>query len=198
MSKDIFAQLVSFVFNPVSIATLVPFIVVYKYTNNSIYALKWFLFSLLFILSAVFFVLFGITKGYFSNFDITKKEERPMFFVVILFLTILFISSSIFLKGFSFPSTVAGIGILYGIGIFLIVNNFVKASGHMGVATGFVVTLWLLYGINYLLGTIWILPLLAWSRLHLKRHTKIEVLTGIVLGTIITICTFLIGRYIFN
>jgi hypothetical protein len=64
------------------------------------------------------------------------------------------------------------VGIVVGLLIYEFINTKIKASIHVGVA---VALLWELvyYMWQYFILTAWIVPVVAWSRMILKRHTKL-------------------------
>jgi PAP2 superfamily. len=62
-----------------------------------------------------------------------------------------------------------------------VVNIRVKASMHLAFHT-FLGVLILYFNKNAGLGFLLFAPLLAWSRLHLKRHVKKEIFAGVALG----------------
>ncbi len=188
--KKILAEIVSLLFHPVLFILLMPFIVIYKKTQDGMYALKWEMFSIVFLFAVLAYFIWEKRKGAFSDFDISKREERKKFYIFLLFLTCLYLLVPLLYKGLVFPMTVISFGIIFGIALFACLNYFIKASVHMGVACAYVITITAFYGINGFLLTFYILPLIIWSRLLLKRHTVKEIITGGVLGSFITLCTF--------
>lgn len=195
--NNVFAQAVSFLFNPLFLSTLVPFLVIYKYTASGWYAVKWFLFTSVFIVGGTSYLLYGMLKGYFSDIDISKREQRPRFYKLLFLLSLAYLFISLFLKGYRFPTSILAFGIALAIITFSIANKYIKASGHVGVACAFVIVVGFLYGQLAFLGTVWIVPLLAWSRLKLKRHTMSEIIVGGLLGTLITLITFFGGTHFY-
>lgn len=193
-----FATIVSFVLNPLFIAYLVPFLITYKYTDSGWYALKWTLFISLFVVLGMSYLFYGRLKGYFSDFDISKRTERFRFYRLIFILSLVFLFISVFLKGYAFPLSILAFGITLGIFAYAIVNLRIKASGHVGVLCAFIIVVGFLYGIQSALLLSWTIPLLAWSRLYLKRHTMYEVIAGVALGSIITLITFFIGKVVYS
>ncbi|MDO8658482.1 MAG: hypothetical protein Q7K55_07100, partial [Candidatus Levybacteria bacterium] len=89
-------------------------------------------------------------------------------------------------------------GIILGILVFNLVNYYTKASIHTGVACAFVISIGFLYGFSFFLGFLWIIPLIAWSRIITKNHTVKETILGGFLGGIITLLTFFIGKEIYS
>lgn len=197
MSAKKLAAIVSFVFNPFILSYLVPFLIVYRYTGSGMYALKWFLFSSVFIFGGLSYLVYGRLRGYFSDFDLSKREERPKFYRLLFFLALLYLVLSLFFKGITFPISIFAFGIALAVIAYSITNNYIKASGHVGVACAFVTVIGFLYGMQFVLATLWLVPLLAWSRVVLKRHTTGEIIVGGFLGIIITMLTFFTGMYIY-
>ncbi len=192
------AQLISFLLNPVFFLSIIPFFVVYKYTGNPLYALKWEAFSFAFIVFGLLLLLFGRWRQIFSDFDLSKREERSRFYVILLLLAFSYFSTSLFFKGIFFPLSVVSLGMVLGVLAFTLVNNYVKASIHAASSMAFIVTIGILYDLEFIMWSFWMIPLVGWSRLHLKRHTLAEVVTGSVLGLSITLVTFLIGKILFS
>lgn len=194
----VFANFLSYLFHPVLLFMLVPFLVVYRQTGSILYGLKWEIFSSVFIFLGVILTLLAKHKGLFSDSDLSQKEERWKFYFMGLSLGILYFAASSFFKGILFPLTIITLGIIAGLLVFTLVNRYLKASMHVAVACAFIITLGLLYGIAPFLVTLGIIPLLSWSRITLKKHTLGEVITGGFLGGLITMATFLIGKYLYS
>lgn len=194
----IIAEITSFLFHPVVFFLLMPFLVVYRYTDNQSSALRWEIFSASFVAVAIAIVLIGRKKGIFSDCDISKREERFEFYGFILFFSAIYITSSLLLRGFVFPMTLIAIGITLGVILFDILNRYIKASNHVAVATAFITTVWLFYGNLPFFFVSWIVPLLFWARLDLRKHTKQEAIIGGILGVMITLLTFVFGKYIYR
>lgn len=192
------AEIVSFIFHPVVFFLLMPFLVVYRYTDNHVTALRWEIFSASFVATAIAIVLIGRKKGIFSDCDLSKREERFEFYTFILFFSAIYIASSLLLRGFVFPMTLIAIGITFGIVLFDILNRYIKASNHVAVVTAFVTTVWLFYGNLPFFLVSWIVPLLFWARLDLQKHTKQEAIVGGILGIAITLLTFVFGKFIYS
>lgn len=189
-----FARFVSIIFHPAILILLLPFLVIYRQTESGFYAVKWQVFSSLFVFLAGFLVYLGERVGIFSDADISQRGERNRFYLMITALTVLFIAIVVLLKGILFAPVVIAFGVLFGVSIFAILNHVFKISVHSGVACAFVITVGMLYGLNAFLAVIWILPAVLWARLILKKHTLKDALLGAFLGGFITILTYFIGR----
>lgn len=192
------AQIVSLIFSPINFLLITPYIVVHSQIPSRLYAIKWTLYSAIFIATGVIFILFGKLVGIFSDFDISQREQRIRIYVVAWFLVVAYWLSSLFFKGIFFPISIIAFGLVVGIFFFTIINRFVKASIHMGFACAFVVTASILWKGDTFLKVCWIIPLVMWSRLVLKKHTWREVITGSVLGTILTLFTLYIGKLLYS
>lgn len=190
------AQFISFLFHPILFLLLIPFLAEYKHTYSGIAALKWEVFTALFIFFGLIAFLLGRWHGIFSDFDLSKREERGKFYGLAGLLAATYLAVSLSFKGLVFPLSIVAVGILIGIVVFVAVNRIIKASIHVAIASAFVI------GVSYslnaisLLSVLWIVPAVAWSRLYLKKHTIREVVIGGFLGTAITAFTLLFGRYI--
>lgn len=193
-----FAKIISFVFSPPLFFLLMPFFIVYRQTHSGYYALKWQIFTILFLFAAGVLFLIGRLKGTFSDEDVSKREERYRLYILLYSLAFIYFLISLFIKGIFFPLSIVAFGIIIGILVFNFVNYYIKASIHIGVATAFVLTIGFLYGWNYSLLILWITPIVAWARIVTKRHTIRETILGGFLGSIITLLTFFIGKEIYK
>lgn len=193
--KKLFAEYVSFFFHPVLFALLMPFLITYRITGSGFYALKWAIFSSFFIFVGIILIFLERIRGIFSDFDITKKEERFEFFLLLLILAFFYLLAAIFFKGLLFPLSIVSLGILLGIVIFVIVNSFLKASIHVATACAFVISIAILYGDRAFWLSFWVVPLIVWARLILKRHTLSEAVIGGFLGILITLITVFLGKH---
>jgi len=152
----------------------------------------------------MFFIGFGIIafflgkwRGIFSDYDLTKKEEREKFYAVAAILAVSYFTIAFSFKGIFFPISIVALGIVLGIILLVFINLYIKASIHIAVITAFVITMEYLYDQNTFWTLFIIIPLLAWSRLILKRHTIPELIVGVLLGTGITIITFFAGKLLY-
>lgn len=189
-------RFLSFLFHPVIFFFLMPFLVVYRQTQNGFYALKWQVFSSFFIFLGIMLVLLGRWVGVFSDHELSVKEERSRFYAIVWVLAFSYLIIALYFKGIIFSLSIIALGILLGIVIFELANRFIKVSMHIAVACAFVVAIGLLYGQTAFMATVWIVPLLAWARITLKKHTIIEVIIGGVLGVGTVGLTVFIQHYL--
>ena len=190
------ARLFSFVFHPVVFALLAPLLFVYKQTENFRYGLKWEFFSSFFLFLALAGFYLVRPKEFFIDIDISKKEQRHIFYSISLLLSVIYFIVALVFKGILFPLSIVGLGIILGIVVFDLITYYMKISIHAAVASAYVVSIALLFGVIPFFLSLWIIFFVGWSRMKLKNHTEREVVAGILLGASITIATYLIGRLI--
>jgi hypothetical protein len=190
-----FARAVSFLLGPTFTLFPIIFISVAKFSHDYSHALKWTIISYAFVLPVVLFVIAGVILGYFSNFDVSKKEQRPLLFsfsAAVMFCYFLFIFI------FNGPKIlyVDLFAIVLGLIVIIFVNKWIKASIHLATLTSAVLFIEIVYkGYTFLL--LGLIPLLAWSRVKTKEHSVKETIIGTVLGIVITLLVYLITKQFF-
>lgn len=192
------AEIFSILFHPVLLCFFLPFLVIYRQTQDGIYALKWQLFSSFFIFLTLGIFFIGKVIGYVSDFDFSNREDRYKFYGIVLPLGCLYLILAYIIKGIFFPLSFITFGILLGTLVFALCNFFTKVSIHTGVACAYVITLWILFGSNTLYISIWIIPFITWARIYLKKHTIKEAILGGFLGCGITMLTFFFAGFFFH
>lgn len=191
----LFAKAISFFLGPVFVLLPVPFILVSKFSQSYYYALKWTIFSYAFILAVVIFVIIGVMLGVFSNFDVSKREQRPLLFSFSAFAIFCYLLALLILDG---PKVlfIALFAIAVGLVVIIVVNRWIKASIHMATFTSVILFIGIIYkGYSYLLFAL--IPLLAWSRIKIKKHTPMETVIGSILGIVITLVVYTISKQFF-
>ena len=190
-----FAKAVSFFLGPVFVILPVPFILVSKFTQDYYYALKWTIFSYAFILAVALFIIIGVLLGVFSNFDVSKREQRPLLFSFSAFAMFCYLVSLIILGG---PKILflALFAIVLGLITIVVVNRWIKASIHVATATSVILLIGIIYK-GYFLILFALVPLLAWSRVKTKEHTVLETIIGSVLGVALILIVYTISKQYF-
>ncbi len=189
------AHIISVLLNPLVVLIPVPYVLVFTTSGDFVYAFHWAVFSWVFLLALVAFVLLGIERGVFSNIDVSIKEQRPTLYVFCTFVAVLYITTLHFLHG---PNIllITTLGILVGILVMSVVNQFVKASVHMATIASLLFALMILYHQMIVISLV-VMPLLAWARIKTGRHSATEVLTGGILGSLLTLGIYLAYRLFF-
>lgn len=182
------ARFISFIFNPVLVILFVPFLLLYKSTGDIYSALGWTSYTAFFVLAMIMFIIYSVKKKVFTDMDVSKREQRPLLFFVSI------ICASVYLAGLFLLHApqllfVITFGIIVGIIVASIVNTQIKASIHVATISALIFTLAMGYdGIYRLL--LLLIPLVAWSRITIKRHTLLETIAGGVLGILLSLLIY--------
>lgn len=190
-----FAKAISFFLGPLFILLPVPYILVERVSQNYLYALKWTVFSYAFILAVALFIIIGVLLGVFSNFDVSKRGQRPLLFSFSAFAMFCYLLSLLILDG---PKILflALFGIVLGLIIFAVVNKWIKASIHVATATSVILLIGIVYK-GYFFFLLFLIPLLAWARVMIKEHTPLETIIGSVLGAVLTLIVYTVSKQFF-
>lgn len=188
------AHIISLLFNPVVLLFPVPYLLVVRETGNPVYALKWTIFSLFFLVIIGIFMGYAVRKGYFTDFDVSKREQRPLLFLFIFLICILYFLSLLYLQG---PVVLFIIlaGILCSVLVFSFLNTRIKASIHLATVSALIFSFSMLYSDVFLLLLI-LIPIVAWSRIHIKRHTFEETIVGTATGIVITFLFYVLFKIV--
>lgn len=136
--------------------------------------------ALIALLPVAVLMIRQVRKGSWTNVDASDRAERPLLFAVgIVALAVLLGAVLVFRPGSFLLRGVAGVLIM--LAVCAVATKWVKVSLHM--AFGALATTMLLF-----LGSPagWVLlavmPVLAWSRLALERHSYAEIAIGSLVG----------------
>lgn len=189
-----FAKLISIVFNPVLLISLVPYILVLKSTNDKNVAVYWTIFSLIFIGILSLFIMLGIKLHYFSDLDISKRSQRPLLFTFSIFLSASYV---VFLYLLKAPSIlfIAIFALILGLTVFEIANRYTKVSIHVATISAFTTSLFIVYDGIFVL-SLFLIPLVSWARIKTHNHTKKQTIIGASLGIVTTLTVYVIFKYI--
>jgi len=190
-----FARIISFLLGPTFTLFPIIFISVAKFSHDYSHALKWSIISYAFVLPVILFVVGGVMMGYFTNFDVSNREQRPLLFFVCGLAIFLYF---LFIYFFNGPKIIYIdlFAVILGLTIITIVNRWIKASIHLATLTSAVLFIGIVYkGYAFLL--LGLIPLLAWSRVKTKEHSVRETVIGTILGIVITLIVYLITRQFF-
>ncbi|OGH19279.1 MAG: hypothetical protein A2868_04055 [Candidatus Levybacteria bacterium RIFCSPHIGHO2_01_FULL_40_15b] len=191
---NLFARIISFISNPVLLSIPFSYALVFKSREDFLYALAWTFVSILFASLVGVFVVLAVRKGVFSDFDISKRQERTPIFIFTGLLSILYFLIVFLLNGPKVLLIALG-ALLFGVIIADIINRKIKASIHLAVFSSFSVIMGILYG-----GIFWALlliaPLVAWSRVKLKKHEPLETIVGGLVGIIIVLMLYVVVKYV--
>jgi hypothetical protein len=189
------ARIISFLTNPLLVLFPLPFLLIYSSGYGHLIALKWTLFSIIFLFIAGLFVLYEVKQKVFSDMDVSKREQRKLLFSVIALIAAIYL---FFLYILSAPQIlfITVWGVMIGILFASLINTKIKVSLHVGVITAVLLTLSQLYNLPYAIFLI--IPLVGWSRIEIRRHSLAEVITGLIFGITLTTFMYILLKYIYN
>jgi len=134
------------------------------------------------------YLLIGRKHGWVSDMELSRREERPRFILVSLSSDVLALAALWLGNG---PQLLRLIVLAYfclAIVIFSI-SSFWKISMHMAGVGGFSSALIFVFGAPALWAFL-SLPLVAWARLHRRKHTIPQLIAGALAGAVITALVF--------
>ena len=139
------------------------------------------------------YLLVGRTRGWVSDMELTRRDERPRFILVSLgsdLLALLALAEG--------PHLLRVLVLAYfclAITVFTI-SNFWKISMHMAGVGGFSTALVFVFGLPALAAFV-SLPIVALARLHRRKHTQAQLLAGALMGGLVTVLVFSwLGKWI--
>lgn len=186
MKKNILpkiSRIISEMFNGFLTMILVPTIAFAVSDVNIFYKL---LFPLLYILVTIAPFVILRRMGKISDYEFTKREERPPYFTIttigylILFLLTILLKDSML--------TQVTLAVFVSTCVLTMVTLFWKMSGHMTYSTLFFFTLLFLFPYATYLPLIFLFtPLIAASRVILKKHTIMQTVVGTLVSATISI-----------
>lgn len=140
-----------------------------------------------FVLSFIY-GLFLVFNGITLDADLHHPSVKRSRLLFIAPVTLVYVFETIWLQSLNAPQPATNIfmSITLVLVIFSIVSYFWKISHHMEGITTFSLGMIALFGAN----AGWLLlliPLVAWSRLRLNRHTPRQLWAGVLLPTLITL-----------
>jgi hypothetical protein len=189
------ARAISFFLGPVFTLFPMLFVLIAKFSQDYSYALKWTMFSYVFVLAVALFAVVGVMLGFFSNFDVSKREQRPLLFAFTAFTMLCYFASLFIFNG---PKIlfVPLFAIALGLIVIIIVNKWIKASIHLATFTATALFIGIVYK-GYFFFPLALIPLLAWSRVKLREHSLMETVVGSILGIVITLMVYVISKQFF-
>lgn len=189
MNKYKLAGIISTVLYPAITGTVFTFILYLSLMGLNI---KTFLvatiYSALIALVPFLIIRLLMQRGKISDQDITRKEERkiyyqtafPAYIAALLFLLLVGVPKIVFLMG---------VGVMIFVIIHYLVSPIYKISVHVGGLTFDIIAMGLILSKDFYF-LLPLVPLLVWSRYHIKKHTFGESLLGALIGGGIPVVLF--------
>jgi hypothetical protein len=134
------------------------------------------------------YLLIGRKRGWVSDMELSRREERPRFILISLSSDTLALFILYFFGG---PHLLTVIVLTYfclAIVMFSI-SNFWKISMHMAGVGGFSTALVFVFGAPALWAFLSLL-LVAWARLHRRKHNIPQLVAGAVAGGLVAALVF--------
>ncbi|RME33291.1 MAG: hypothetical protein D6793_09960 [Thermoflexia bacterium] len=122
-------------------------------------------------------------QGLVSDLDVQRREERirPLLFTLASMLT-----AAVVLWRLAAPSLLLGVSVaqLLQTALALVITLRWKISMHGAASAAWLVLLIVVAG-RVAFPALLALPLVAWSRVHLGRHTLAQTIAGVALGSLV-------------
>lgn len=181
----ILARLITFFFHPIILIAPSVFLIISATGGSLDEALLWSGVALIFIVLIAAYILIGIRRGLFTNFDISKRKQRIYLFPLVIVAGIIFLFSLIAFNG---PKSLlfAIIYFIISVVVLSLVTLRIKASVHVGGITVAIISAIYFFGNQYNLLLI-LIPVMAWARIIEKRHTLKETIVGFVFGFLLAL-----------
>lgn len=193
MKKNL-AHIISFTLNPAILLLISPFLVVYKVTKDPEISLWWTFVSSIFLFIYLAFVVIEVKRKKLINVDVSKRSQRGAVYGAALILIVAYISTVILLNA-PVQLFIGVLAVMIGTLIFMFINRSIKASVHVGALTAFILSIAILYN-GVFLTLLFLVPLMMWSRLHLKRHTMQEMLVGGSIASILIVVLYILLKVV--
>jgi len=183
------ANLTSNILNPFWLSLAIILLLSFVSTPDTRDALKWALIAVVFSVLPVFLaIMYLVHKGSLDAVFTNARRQRTK---VYLLAGLSAIVSCIILALLRAPSILVSAfatGLLT-IVIFMCINLRWKISLHTALVAASVTVLVMLYG-WMATATVALVPLTAWSRVELKRHSLAQAAIGAILATLIVVLVF--------
>jgi len=185
--KDRLARWTSILFD--SSVLSIPIFLAFGWIDAGTIGLGWAILILIIVTGIpLAYLVIGLRYGWVSDMEMTQRSERPRFILISLSSDVLALLVLLFLHGPHLLSVIVLTYFCLAITM-LTISRFWKISLHMAGVGGFSTALLYVFGIPML----WVflsLPLVAWARLHRRKHTLAQLVIGAIAGILVAILTF--------
>ena len=193
--SDCVAFLISAIFSPYMTAAVFVVLASYKYATNMAQFLPWVLIFIFFatILPGLY-ILWLLEAGKIKDIHMADRHERKWPFLL-AGISSIFGALLLFLLGTA--HTVVAIAVTYAaIALIVALITLVwKISVHTAMFVSIITITVIIFGPVYAWFYLILVPL-AWSRIHRKRHTILQVVAGALLAFVITSAVFWLFGYL--
>ena len=184
------ARAISAIINPVFAGVFITGLIFFQALPDRHVATRWFGTTIfLTIIPPLSYILYLVKTGYLVDIYMPDRHRRikPVGFIVawVIFSIILLLTI-----GAPFPVILTLISAMVLIGLLFTITLIWKISFHTAVLTS-AATVTVMQDLSQAWIISLLIPLVAWSRVHLRRHTTLQVIGGSIAGCIVAI----IGYY---
>jgi membrane-associated phospholipid phosphatase len=183
------ARLVSNIFNPFLISLAVIVLLSFTSASSISTSIKWLSISISLSILPIFIVVVYLVHNHkIEGIFIRARKQRNRIYLLASVCTAVNCAVLYYL-GAPRVLTASFVAGLLAIVIFMCINLWWKISVHTAFVTASVTVLIILYGTLGLLSAV-LLPVMAWSRIELGRHSPAQVAVGAVLAALIVVVVF--------
>jgi len=185
------ARRVSTLLAPAPVSGLLVLFVALYHTHTLLIAFAYAAVTFFFIgLGPLVFVLLGVHSGKLSDIDLSHRTERTWPFLFGLASAMLGLFVLLYLHG---PKALETVLICTAVGgvVLMVTTWWWKISVHAATMAGAVTMLTALYG-PAMLPALFLLVLVCWSRVVLRRHTVVQVVVGSLVSIVLTLAVILL------
>jgi hypothetical protein len=137
----------------------------------------------------------GRQRGWVGDMEMTRRSDRPRFILVSLGSDALALLALWAGQGPQLLTVIVLTYLCLAI-VMLTISSFWKISMHMAGVGGFSTALLFVFGLPALAAFL-SLPLVAWARLHRRKHTPAQLAAGAVAGAAVTALVFVCSGMVF-
>jgi hypothetical protein len=168
----------------------IPVFLAFGWTGGGISGMGWAALTLLIVTGIpLAYLWIGRRRGWVSDMEMTRRSERPRFILVSLGSDVIALLVLRAVQGPQLLSTIVLTYLCLAIAM-LTISSFWKISLHMAGVGGFSTALLFVFGLPALPAFL-SLPLVAWARLHRRKHTPAQLAAGAIAGALVTSLVFI-------
>jgi membrane-associated phospholipid phosphatase len=183
------ARLVGELLSPPPILVVLALVVAWDSSSTPAMAVVWGMIAAVFASVLPYaLILRGVRRGRLSDKNISLREQRIRFAGVAIGSILL---GLVVLLAFDAPAELVALqaSIAVGVACGWVITLWWKISVHAAIAAGAATVLLLVFGPALLV--VWpLVAVVAWSRVQVGDHTPAEVLAGVVLGVVVNATVF--------
>ncbi len=187
-----FAKTISTVFNPIFVAFAGDLLYIFVAIRPSSYRqlAPLLLFPFFHAILPLIILSIFIKKKKIADFDITRREERTVYFLILL---LCFLSATV-LSIIQTEYFMLNLAVTVALAVIILITLRWKISVHLAMDS-LIFGLLAIFADRAFLFLMLLLPVIAWSRVKLKKHTPAQTVAGFILATMILISILFTASY---